>query len=322
MPIQEIVKVNMPAVTVVIPLYNKRSYIGRALDSVLRQSFQKFEIIVVDDGSTDNGADVVKSYADPRIRLIRQENKGVSVARNAGVDRATADFVTFLDADDEWKPRQLETVLELREKYPDAGLYATAYEICTSGGEKRPAQYHNIPEPPWEGIMADYFKTAARGDTPISTSAVGIPKKIFQETGGFPPGYWFGEDADLYGRIALKYPVAFSWYIGSIYYYDTINSTGKKLFSSSDEMPFIKTAQEAIKNAQVRPEIIESLNEYICRIKIGQARKNILAGNSRSAKEILAECETKWNGKVKMKLLMLSMLPYPLLRLLQKIKKI
>jgi hypothetical protein len=218
-------------------------------------------------------------------------------------------------------PRQLETVLRLKEKYPDAGVYTTAYEICTPDGKKRPAHYYDVPEPPWEGILADYFKTATLGDTPISTSAVGIPKKIFRETGGFPPGYWFGEDADLYGRIALKYPVAFSWYIGSIYY-ETINSASKKLFSSSDEMPFIKTAQEAIKNAKVRPEIIESLHEYICRIKIGQARKYILAGNNRIAKNLLAECDTKWNRKVKMKLLMLSLLPYPLLRLLQKIKKI
>jgi glycosyltransferase involved in cell wall biosynthesis len=309
----------MPAATIIIPLYNKRSYIGRALDSVLRQSFQDFAIIVVDDGSTDNGAEVVKSYADPRIRLIRQENKGVSVARNTGVDSATADFITFLDADDEWMPRQLETVLRLREKYPDAGLFATAYEICTPDGKKRSAHYHNVPEPPWEGILADYFKTAARGDTPISTSAVGIPKKIFQEMGGFPPGYWFGEDADLYGRIALKYPVAFSWYSGSIYYYETTNGASKKLFSSADQMPFIKTAQDAIKNAQVRPEIVESLNEYIFRVKIGQARKNLLAGNSRVAKNILAECETKWNSKVKTKLLLLSTLPYPLIRLLYKL---
>jgi glycosyltransferase involved in cell wall biosynthesis len=113
----------MPAATIIIPLYNKRSYIGRALDSVLHQSFQDFEIIVVDDGSTDNGAEVVKSYDDPRIRLIRQENKGVSVARNTGADRATADFIAFLDADDEWMPRQLETVSGLRKKFPDAGLF-------------------------------------------------------------------------------------------------------------------------------------------------------------------------------------------------------
>ncbi|HEY3274477.1 MAG TPA: glycosyltransferase [Methanocella sp.] len=309
----------MPAVTVVIPLYNKRSYVGRALDSVLQQSFRNFEVIVVDDGSTDNGAEVVESYADPRIRLIRQENRGVSVARNNGVDRATADFITFLDADDEWMPGQLETISGLREKFPDAGLYATAYEICTPDGKKRSAHYYNVPEPPWEGILADYFKTAARGDTPVSTSAVGIPKKIFQELGGFPPGYWFGEDADLYGRIALKYPVAFSWHICSIYY-QTTDSASKKLFSSNDQMPFIKTAQEAIKNAQVHPGIVESLNEYLFRVKIGQARKNILAGNSRAAKNILAECETKWNSTLKTKLLLLSMLPHPLIRLLYKLK--
>lgn len=98
-----------PTVSVVIPLYNKGKYIGRAMSSVLMQTRQPFEIIVVDDGSTDDGPEKVQAFSDQRIRLFRQENKGPGAARNAGLARAKGKYVAFLDADDEWLPSFLET---------------------------------------------------------------------------------------------------------------------------------------------------------------------------------------------------------------------
>ena len=95
---------SVPAISVVIPLYNKVKYIRRALDSVLNQTSADLEVIVVDDGSTDGGGHVVLRQHDGRVRLIRQGNKGVSVARNRGVSEARADLIAFLDADDEWLP--------------------------------------------------------------------------------------------------------------------------------------------------------------------------------------------------------------------------
>ena len=92
---------------------------------MLAQTEQEFEVIVVDDGSTDGGAAIVEHFADPRIRLITQENRGASAARNRGIRESWADLVAFLDADDEWYPAFLETALDLRRRYPGAGLYAT-----------------------------------------------------------------------------------------------------------------------------------------------------------------------------------------------------
>ncbi|MGI6022871.1 MAG: glycosyltransferase family 2 protein, partial [Methanoculleus sp.] len=94
----------MPEVSVVIPLYNKAPYIARALASVITQTCQGFEVIVIDDGSTDGGAEIVRRLDDTRIRVIRQENRGVSAARNRGIESARTDFIAFLDADDEWMP--------------------------------------------------------------------------------------------------------------------------------------------------------------------------------------------------------------------------
>ena len=112
--------VRAPTISIVIPLFNKEAYIRRSIDLGFAQTFADFEVIVVDDGSTDDSADIVRRYSDPRIRLIRQENAGVSAARNRGIAAATTPFVALLDADDEWRPGFLEKVSHALSCYPDA----------------------------------------------------------------------------------------------------------------------------------------------------------------------------------------------------------
>ena len=111
-------------ISVVIPLYNKAGQVGRTLKSVLAQTFQEFEVVVVDDGSTDGSVEEVRSVHDDRIRIIVQQNAGVAAARNRGIAEARYDFVAFLDADDEWKPTYLETQYNLAQKYKDCDVYA------------------------------------------------------------------------------------------------------------------------------------------------------------------------------------------------------
>jgi len=307
-------------ISVIIPLYNKSSYIARALNSVLNQTYQNFEIIVVDDGSTDNGAKIVRDFIDPRIRLIEQENRGVSAARNRGVDEAISDFIAFLDADDEWMPHHLETIIRLMDKYPDVGMYSTAYQIRTKEGKTSWANYKYIPTPPWEGLLPDYFRSAALGDYPVGASGVVIPKKIFHEMGGFPQGYWYGEDADLFGRIALKYPVAFSWEFGAICHQDASDRASDKTSPLDYEEPFVKSARTALMKGEIPPQLVDSVNEHISKMEIIRAVRNVRGGNSQEAQKILKKCTTRWFSRQKIIWTILAKIPYPLFCFFRKIK--
>ena len=299
-------------ISVIIPLLNKGPYIERAIESVLNQTTQNFEIIVVDGRSDDNGPKIVNNFNDSRIHFFVQSGKGVSNARNEGVNSAKTDYIAFLDADDEWMPKHLETILKLIEKYPEAGMFTTAWKLQTADGKTRWANYQYIPNAPWEGILPDYFKSAAFGDSPVWTSAVVIPTKIFHEMGGFPEGYSYGEDLDLFGKIALKYPVAFSWELGAIYHSDAINRLSNRRPSLDDEEPFVKTARTALMKGEVQPSFVGSLNEYISTMEIPRARQYMRSGSPDKARIILSRCKTKWFYKEKTKLLFMAKIPYPL----------
>ena len=114
-------------ISVVIPLYNKEQYIERAVYSVLSQTFQQFEIVIVNDGSTDGSASVIERMDNPLIRLIHQKNGGVSAARNRGIEEARFEYIAFLDADDEWKENHLEIIAGLISKFPECGVFGTSY---------------------------------------------------------------------------------------------------------------------------------------------------------------------------------------------------
>ena len=111
-------------ISVVIPLYNKEKKIEYTLKSVFTQTFQNFEIVIVDDGSTDNSVEEVEKFTDSRIRLIHQTNAGVSAARNRGIEAASGELIAFLDADDVWMPEYLATQYGLYQKYPECSVYA------------------------------------------------------------------------------------------------------------------------------------------------------------------------------------------------------
>jgi glycosyltransferase involved in cell wall biosynthesis len=191
----------LPVISVVIPLHNKAATIERALRSVLAQSFQDFEVIVVDDGSTDGSGDLVRQSGDVRIRLIRQENRGVSAARNRGVSEAHSEIVAFLDADDEWLPEFLETISQLVKEQPASGMFGTSY-FCQSECGRRAAVLSDTE-------LSDYFCVAAESEPPINASAVAVRKEALLAVGGFPVGITAGEDLLTWARLAARFPVAY-----------------------------------------------------------------------------------------------------------------
>jgi len=196
--------------SIVIPLYNKEKFIGQAIESVLGQTISNFELIIVDDGSTDESVNIVKRYTDIRIRLIEKKNEGVSVARNVGIKNAIAEYIAFLDADDEWLPDFLETIKNLINKYPEAGGYATSryQEIENSILEK--ITYITFKENQTNSIIENLFRFIVYDKLPITSSSVCIKKNVFETIGMFPIGVKRGEDLDMWIRLFLKYPIAFS----------------------------------------------------------------------------------------------------------------
>ena len=193
--------------SIIMPLYNKAPYVRKAVESVVGQTYRDWELVVVDDGSSDGSGEVVAGVADARIRIIRQENAGVGVARNRGVAESSAPYICFLDADDWWEPTFLEEMEGLITRYPDAGIYGTGYYIVKNG-KKRVAPI-GVEEGFSEGEInycTVYAKTLCM---PLTSITVAIPRAVFDEAGGFKPHLKLGEDFDLWIRIALKHKVVF-----------------------------------------------------------------------------------------------------------------
>ena len=174
--------------SIVIPLYNKKKYIYRAINSVLNQTIKDFELIVVNDGSDDGSEKIIERFNDERIRLISQENKGVSAARNTGIIRSKHEFIAFLDADDEWLPDHLETISLLINKFPKAKAYATAGKKSLGNGNYKNLKHTALPAHPWCGELENLFASIACGETPVTASAVCLQKTIFENTSMFPVG--------------------------------------------------------------------------------------------------------------------------------------
>lgn len=200
----------MNKVSIVIPLYNKERQIEGTLKSVLNQTFSDFEIVVVDDGSTDRSANIVKSINDHRIRLIQQPNSGVSAARNRGIEEAKTDLIALLDGDDEWKSNYLETQVELIRKYPQCDVFCCNYEF-------RDLEYHitsttirKLPFDGSDGLLDNYFEVASCSHPPISSISIIVRKSAIQAVGGFPVGIKSGEDLLTWAKLAVRFQIAYS----------------------------------------------------------------------------------------------------------------
>lgn len=192
-------------ISIIIPLYNKRNAIAQTIQSVLEQTILNFELIVVDDGSTDDSYSVVSQVNDPRIHLLHKENGGVSSARNIGIKTATYPFVALLDGDDYWAPTFLEEQLALIKDYPEAGMWGVNYAFVK--GDKCEPCNQGIGDG-FRGYVEGYFASSAHNDLFCSSSIV-IRKDVFEKVGFFDERISSSEDLDMWYRIILHYPVVY-----------------------------------------------------------------------------------------------------------------
>lgn len=191
----------MPTVSVVIPAYNAERFIRQTLDSALAQTYRDFEVVVVDDGSTDATAQIVESCGPP-VRCIWQENAGPSAARNRGVREARGAFVAFLDADDLWLPEKLAEQMPLFDADARVGLVYCRFERMDECGEP-------LPTEPWPAPTGSvYYQMLERSYVPASCAVV--RRACLERVGGFPEDMSWAEDWHLWIRVARHYEYGFA----------------------------------------------------------------------------------------------------------------
>lgn len=197
--------------SIVIPLYNKAPYVTKAIESVLEQTFDDYELVIMDDGSKDNSFEIARMaiQSHGNCHLYRQKNAGVSMARNNAVAISRGEYLCFLDADDWWESTFLEEMDQLINEFPDAGIYGSNYNIVNETRHKTRVASVGVDEGFVKGYI-DYCQVYAKTlYMPLWTGAVCIPRHVFDAVGGFNPQLKMSEDFDLWIRIVLHHKAAF-----------------------------------------------------------------------------------------------------------------
>lgn len=285
-------------ISVVIPLYNKAQSIRNTLDSVLAQTYKDFEIVVVDDGSTDGSADVAEAVlrectvygVECKGKVIRKANGGVSSARNAGILAAKGEYIAFLDGDDLWHPEYLETLHQLMVDYPDAALYGIG---CTTiNGDKIP---ENVTPSTLRGEVEDVWNNYPGYWTGSSSSS---RRMRLIEIGLFDTRMTHGEDIDMWWRLLLSGKGVFDSRVLAYYRQDTENRAMNKLIPLEKHIPYFvdKYAEARAKNVDFRRffdrEMIYRLYPYLFDARYRKDAKRIAKQMDYSSQ--------KWTMKLRM----------------------
>lgn len=269
----------MPKVSVIIPLYNKEKYIRRTINSVLQQTITDFELLIIDDGSCDGSDKIVESIDDERIRLIRRPNGGQSAARNTGISCSSSDILAFLDADDQWLPTFLESILFLVNKFPEAGIYGTGYYTLFQNNVVKTVTLESLTHPEEEYfIVSDYFRKA-RMTSIVFPSSVAVHKRVFNKVTTFAEGEHRGGDRDMWARIALYFPMAYTSRVLAIYRSDAQGRENVRSDRHLQHPPFAKYAEQAFKKQGIPYEPAEDVREYVHHLWVGYSSSCILSGN-------------------------------------------
>lgn len=270
----------MPFFSVIIPLYNKENFIKNTLNSVFNQSFTDFEVIIVNDGSTDTSEKKVLEFKDDRIRYFSKENEGVSTARNYGIKEAKSEYITFIDADDYWYPDFLKEMHQTISLFPNQKVFSAATEIETSRNLIK-AQY-SIKKTGDHQIV-NFFEASQR-EPILWTSSIVINLTVFEDVGYFDDELKIAEDTDLWIRIGLKYSIVFIWKILTIYRYDK-NSISRDASYFLQKKTYLKHYEEE--------KINLALKKYLDLNRFSEAIKHKITKNEVEFKSTKANIDLK-----------------------------
>jgi glycosyltransferase involved in cell wall biosynthesis len=232
-------------ISVVVTLYNKREYVRRAVESIARQRLMPLEVVVVDDGSTDDGAETLQSFVDRGfVRLVHQQNGGEGAARNRGIREAKGSLITMLDADDEWEPDFLFAIAALADRYPEAGLMATGYRTIHRGFATETTLA--APQTDTRLLVRNYFAEASRAQF-VWISAMAVRTAAYRDVGPYREGEPLGCDLDMIGRLALRAPIAYDARFLSRYRNDAIGRVVVTHGRRSPRLPpFLRTVRDGL----------------------------------------------------------------------------
>lgn len=258
----------MPFFSVIIPLYNKENYIEATLKSALNQNFTDYEIIIVNDGSTDNSVAKVKPFLNNNVHLLEQENSGVSVARNLAIKKSSGLHIAFLDADDLWYPNHLYELHKLVLDFPKSGLYCSRYlrKSVTNKLLNNSFSY-SFPDN-FRGIVSNFFE-ASMYNRVAQTSAIAVSRKIFNDNYYlFNPEVTSGQDTELWIKIALHYPVAITNQVTAVYCAEVPKSLFKTPITQKKLINFKQFQEHEKTNPSLKQFLDIHRIEYALRFKM------------------------------------------------------
>lgn len=208
--------------TVIIPLYNKEKYIKNAIESVLNQTFSDFELVIIDDFSSDKSAAIAATFESEKVQLIyHKKNCGLSASRNSGIKKANSNYITFLDADDLWKPTFLESIFQLIQNFPEARIFGTNYEEVWDTVIKNPCNGSEILPIDFTGYI-NFFKINIKQGI-YNHGSVCFHKEVFQKIGFYNEKINFSEDLDFNIRANYNFKLAYTNSVQMRYFMQTEN---------------------------------------------------------------------------------------------------
>lgn len=219
--------------TVIIPLYNKEKYIKNAIESVLNQTFTDFELVIIDDFSSDKSAAIASTFESENVQLIYHEkNCGLSASRNTGIKKANSNYITFLDADDLWKPTFLESIFQLIQNFPEARIFGTNYEEVWDAVIKNPCNGSEILAIDFKGYI-NFFKINVKQGI-YNHGSVCFHKEVFEKVGYYNEDIGFSEDLDFNIRANYNFKLAYNNSVQMSYFMQTENQlTQSSLFNKT-----------------------------------------------------------------------------------------